>query len=139
MPIENDLRSFLLGDGDIAALVSTRIYPEFIPQNRPVPAIVYQRILKETPYHLGGQGTLVAPRIQLSCWADDPDTRATLAELVRNRISGYQGNLGGLSPLGETEGIIIVNELHDHESETGRFRALLDVKVWHQELEPTFG
>lgn len=139
MPIENDLRSFLLDDTDIQALVSNRIYPDFLPEGRPVPAIVYQLFMTDRPYHLGGQATLVAPRIQLSCWSDDPDERATLAELVRNRISGYQGNLGGLSPQGETEGIKIVNQFHDYESETNRFRALLDVKVWHQELEPTFG
>ena len=44
MNIEEALYSKLTGDAGVAALVSTRIYPNVVPQDIALPAVAYQRI-----------------------------------------------------------------------------------------------
>ncbi|MBV5268975.1 MAG: DUF3168 domain-containing protein, partial [Afipia sp.] len=69
------LRSFLLADAGIAAIVGTRVFPIKIPQGTPpkVSSIVYTRISGAGVYHMGGDSGLAMPRYQLDAWAPTAD------------------------------------------------------------------
>jgi len=88
------LRAFLLADPAIAAAVGDRVYPLKMPQGVDAPSIVYQRISGQGDYHMQGASGLNRPRIQVGAWAQSIDTAAANALLVKNRLSGYQGNMG---------------------------------------------
>lgn len=95
MTIGAALRAHLAGDGSIAALVGSRIYPIRLPQPKKdqvnLPAIVYQRISGFRFKHLRGGEALARPRYQVDCWAQTHDQATTLGNLVRQRLNGFSG------------------------------------------------
>lgn len=85
------LRTFLLADVDISALVGgTRVYPIQLPQGG-TEGIVQNLISEQTDYHMQGPSGLVQARIQVDCWDATADDAVTLANMVKDRLSGHKG------------------------------------------------
>jgi len=76
------------------------IYPEVIPQERKNnwrQALVLNDLSNEPEYYLGGESGTHTSIIQIDVWTDGESGKARaneLAELVRNRLSGYRGQFG---------------------------------------------
>ena len=98
MTILEGLRSHLLADASIAAIVTAQIYPGMLPQKvlaRPddtTGAIVFQRVSSIRWAHLRGSGALARPRVQLDSWARTYTLATRLGALVRQRLEGFRGD-----------------------------------------------
>jgi len=136
MSIESSLRSYLLADSDISALVGDRIYPMTLPANSELPAIVYQTISNTREQVMNHKSGIAHPRIQLTCWCDTYSEVKNLAEKVRLRCDSIIGTVGSDDAL-----MMIVDDMSDvidirPTVETNRkYGVRVDVVIWY--LEPT--
>jgi hypothetical protein len=93
--IDSALRSYLLGDTAIAALVGTQIFPDVLPQNvlkspnDSTAAITYTTVSAQRPQHLRGVG-IAKDRYQIDTWARTQDRAAELGALIRRRLDGLR-------------------------------------------------
>lgn len=110
-------------------LVSNRIYPLVMPQNSPLPTVVYQRISGPRIYSQSGASGLAYPRFQFSCWGTTYASVKAVAEQVRQALSGYRGIVEGVS----IQGAFIAGDVDDFEPDTGLYRSTLDFIIWHSE------
>jgi hypothetical protein len=97
MRIEVALRSILLADAGVAAIVGTRIYRNKLPQNVTYPAIRYQLISTPWGEYRTVDGAAVdyaKPRFQIDCWATAADGELALADAVFAALEGYHGTFG---------------------------------------------
>lgn len=92
MTIIEGLRTFLLQNNAIAALVSARVYPLRLPQKAVMPSIVLTRIDDIGDAHLRGPNALTRARVQVDCWAQTFDDAVALGDLCQRRLDGYQGS-----------------------------------------------
>lgn len=91
--IETAIYSILVQDATINGLVSTRIYPNLIPQGKAMPAITYQQISGVRDAVMDGPTGLVAARFQINCWAKKYNDAKELTEAVRKELDGYSGTV----------------------------------------------
>src|SRR4030067_1656130 len=94
MPIESALYSRLTAVSGVTALVSTRIYPNAIPQNISLPAIAYQIISTDRNYRHAGQSNMALPRIQITVEAASYSSAVAVCAAIRAALSGYKGTVG---------------------------------------------
>ena len=94
MPIESALYSRLTAVSGVTALVSTRIYPNVIPQNAAMPVIAYQVISTDRNYRHAGQSNNAMPRIQITVEAASYSSAVAVCAAVRAALSGYKGTVG---------------------------------------------
>ncbi len=140
--MESDLRTYLLGDATVAALVGTRVYPVRLPQGGTFPAITYQRV-SQVPVGrpTSGPPSVVAARVQFDVWSLNRDgvdgyaAARALADAVRQRLDGKTGALGS--------GLTVVQDVRlDAERDTGYdetgelYRISLDFTAWYPETSP---
>lgn len=141
--IETALYSILSGDADIAAMVSTRVYPLERPQKSALPAIVYRRVSGQRDYDMEGATELVDSRFFIECWAKKQPGKSAylvakeLRAKVRDRfcpVGGFRETIGTT----EIQGIFINGEddsRTDGAVGTGRVKVNLDCTIWHKESE----
>jgi hypothetical protein len=115
--IRAGLRTFLLADGAVAALVATRIYPVKLPQGITAPSIVYNEISGQGDHHNEGPSGLVAVRMQIAAWAQSADAAHALFLAVKEAIDGYRGMMGSV----EVQGVFVGN-WRDLEDATANLR-----------------
>ena len=100
MSVETELRGALTGNGAVAALVGTRVYPVVLPQNPTLPAIVYQELRTGTVVASDGDTGLREGRWQLSLWGAGWDFSGVGGVAGRGggggeRVRGGSGAAGG--------------------------------------------
>lgn len=132
--IETALFSILIGDATINSLIATRVYPNIVPQNAPMPAITYQQISGPRDHVMAGPTGLVGARYQINCWASSYAGAKELAEAVRKELDGYSGTVNTRV----IEVIILEDEGDMPEVTPGadalkRFGKRLDFIVWFKE------
>jgi len=95
MTVIEGLRSYLLANAEIAAIVGTRAFPLRLPQKVDLTAhkgaIVLTRVDDIRDAHLRGPNALSRARIQVDCWAQTFDDTTALGTLCRQRLNGYSG------------------------------------------------
>lgn len=96
MPIESALYSKLTGSSSVTALVSTRIYPNAIPQNVALPAVAYQVISTDRNYKHAGQSNVALPRLQITVEASSYSSMIAVCAAIRAALSGYKGTVGSV-------------------------------------------
>lgn len=138
MSIEIALRSVMLADADVVAVVGTRISPK-LPQNPAKDAngvlltrATYQRISRPMDPLID----LAWPRFQITTWAEPDGTASgvekaeTAAEKIRYRLQRYKGVVDGVR-------ILRITFLDDHpmvDPERGYDMVAADyqVKYWEE-------
>ena len=94
MTIENDLRTHLIADAPVTALVVARIYPIKLPQSPTYPALTYE-IISDIPHRaLAGDSDLERVRVRIHCWAKTYTGAADLAKKVRTAVADFSGLMG---------------------------------------------
>lgn len=88
------LRTFLLSDGPVAAIVSTRIYPVKLPQGVTLTSLVLNEISGQGDHHNEGASGLVRTRMQIGAWSQTVDGAHALFLAVKEAIDGYRGPMG---------------------------------------------
>ena len=91
------LRSLLLGDAAVAALVGTNVFPIRMPQGTKVASLVYTRISGDTDYKMEGPTGYARSRMQVDAWAPTADAATTLANKAKDCLSGFTGAVGNPS------------------------------------------
>ena len=94
MSIEDGLRTHLIADGPVTALVSSRIYPLKLPQKPAYPALTYE-IIADIPYRgLEGDAALEVVRARIHSWAETFTASKDLAKKVRTALADFSGTMG---------------------------------------------
>lgn len=89
--------ALISADAGVTALVSTRIYPTVLPQDKTLPALVYQRISGVEPGQIDGQGrALVQGRIQVTALASEFGACAAILDAAREALLYQYGSIGGV-------------------------------------------
>lgn len=138
LDIRTALRNFLLADSGIAAIVVDRIRPVRMPQGVKDATIVYLRISGTGDHIMSGPTRIARPRFQIDCWAQTPAIANSLADLVKERLDGYQGawTYGSNSPPTSIDilGVFFENERDGYDSDNEMFSVSRDYFIWHREM-----
>ena len=94
MSIEDGLRTHLLADVPVTALVVARIYPIKLPQNPTYPALTYEMISTIPFRGLAGDSGLERARARIHCWAETYTGAIDLATKVRTAVADFSVLMG---------------------------------------------
>lgn len=129
------LRSFLLSYAPISSVVGSRVFPIKLPQATTADSIVYNRISGAGDYHLQGLSGFANNRFQIDAWAGTADRATALADLIRDRIDGYRGEMGTDSPPSITvHGVFMADQREDYDDEAKLHRMSRDYFINFTEL-----
>lgn len=95
MTIETGLYARLAGDGALAALVSTRIWPVERTQNSALPAVTYRRRDGDAEYGLWDAPVLYRPLWEFDCFGETYGSARAVADRVKALFDRFIGDLGG--------------------------------------------
>jgi hypothetical protein len=117
-----------VGYSGLSALISTRCYPDQVPENATYPLIVYHAPVSDDDAdirtHDGATGRTTS-RVQLDCWAATGDGAEALAAQAINAWNGYSS--------GCAVGYAFIANTISDGWETGQreYRQIVDVIVEH--------
>jgi hypothetical protein len=133
MALEKALRSVLVADADVTALVDSRVYPEHRQQGNDLPAVVYQLVGTQPQNSAGGHTSLTRATMSFDCVATTYSGAKTLAEKVRQALMDYSGT---------SEGVVISSCHHDGDNaliedsqvaeDRGVSRIISDYTIWYE-------
>lgn len=127
--IEEAIYSRLTAASAVTALVSTRIYPNKIPQEATLPAVAYQRIsARRVKAHAAPTG-LARVRVQVTCVARTYSEVKGLAVVVRKALEGVIGTVGGLA----VQGSWLETDADEYGDAEGLHSVRQDFMFWHTE------
>ena len=89
--IESALITLLASDDTVVGLVSTRMYPNIVPQKASMPAISYQNISGFRGHVIAGPDSTVNSRYQINCWGSSYLSAKDVSDAVREKLDGYNG------------------------------------------------
>lgn len=130
MAIESALYSLVTGNAAVKNLISTRFYPNAIPQNAELPAAAYQVISTERDYNHGGQSSIATPRLQITVEAASYGSAIAVCAAIRACLSGYKGTVGEV----KIGGIYLENEYDGYNLDTNITTKRQDYSIQWKEL-----
>lgn len=125
-----DLRTFLIAQQPIAAIVADRVEVGRAGQGTPWPRIVLSQVSRQNFGSLDGAGDVNGPRWQIDCQAKDSTTAVQLAAAVEDAVDGYLGPMGASAEVSAW----VANTFTDYDaphdgSDAGVHRVLIDVQL----------
>jgi hypothetical protein len=130
--MEKDLRSHLLADTGIAAVVVDRVYPRWPRKTFSPPYITFERAGTEHATSMRGSSGLAKGRVLLAVWSESFEGARALIELIRLRLTGFTGTVGGT----QFQGITVQNDLDFREPNSNLFGVEVDCGIWFAEAQP---
>lgn len=132
------VRSWLLADAGIAAIVATRAYPGELPQGVRSTSLVYNTISEQGDYHMSGPSGLALCRMQIDAWAQTPDDAAVLANLVKERMDDLRQttlSYGSASPQEQAtiQSAFLDTGRMDYDAQADMRRVSRDYIIWYEE------
>lgn len=124
------LRTHLLADVGLAALIGTRVHPLILPQGSVFPALTYQQISDLPGHTLGGPVDLHRIRMQIDVWASTYLSMEAVSAALRTALDGYRGQWGGSPPDIVVQGAFLQTERDLYEAEPTVFRRSADYFLW---------
>ena len=130
MSISSGLYSYLTAQAAITNLVSTRIYPEILPQDPTYPAITYSLDnIRDTFTYNEGQTTFVGADLQINAWASTHKGAEDLAAVIHAALKNHKGDLGGVT----VHGFFREAQVDLYEYEVNSYRRSISYLCWHTE------
>jgi len=120
---ETDFYAALSGAAGLGALVSDRIVPSHMSEGSASPYVVYTPIFDDTRYDLEGATNLRKVRLQVDCYADDPDEAMAVADAVIAAIPVTGWPLHRTAHSEQDLGL---------EPDTRLFRRMLEFSIFHR-------
>lgn len=117
MSSETELYAALSASVALAAIVSTKIYPDAIPEDKTPPAVVYQRASTEPVITISGQMLAETARFAVTSWSATREQADNAADAIVAALA-----VADHKPAGRSAGI---------DPETGLFATTIDVDWWH--------
>jgi hypothetical protein len=96
MELEEAFTAYLKAQSNLIALISTRLYPEELPQNTTLPAVSYIKISDIKDHMLSGQSTLESPMFQFTAFALTKATARSVGNQIKTALQDYVGTMGGI-------------------------------------------
>lgn len=132
--IETAIFDILRGDSTVYGLVSSRIYPQIIPQNTALPAIIYSQIAGPRQHTLESTDNMVPSRWQFTCVAETYAELRGLSDAIRGVLDSYMGVCGTVEI--QCAHFIDENDLTDVLPGTDKLRRYMkaiDFYIWYNE------
>lgn len=135
MTIRAALHSILINDAATAALVSTRVYRQVIPQQGNaasyMPAITYQLESRDIQQrHIRSDGTR-GDQFQVDAYAVTQDQAEAVSEALIAALQDYRGTIEGR----RIRTIALLNAFDLEDIEPGLYRVSHSFSVWHSPAE----
>lgn len=118
MSAEATLYSLLSAAPGVTALVSTRIYPDLVPEEKAAPYIGYERTSTQPIVAISGATLGEIVTLTLACWADTRIAAEALADAVTAAL--------------QTSVLTYVSRGSELDEPTGRSAATLDYQTLTQ-------
>ena len=115
------IRSLLIADTAVTALVSTRIYPVHMPLDATIPNITIHEISGPEDY-VTGHGF---PRYQISCWSESFSGAKAIKDAVKACLNRYKGIVSGL----DIHNISYLNSEDLYEEEVRLYHIPMDFQI----------
>ena len=117
MSAESEIYAAMIASTELAALVSTRIYPDSIPEECPLPALAFVRTGGEKFYGL--DNTLHAERVRMRvvCWAETRTVANEVGDAVTDALVS-----AGLPPATPDA---------DYAESVGEFASVIETDWWN--------
>lgn len=125
--IGSAIRAILAADGTVTGLVSTRIYPDRLPQNVTLPAIVYEHDAELSHDHHGGLSGFADSYVIVTAYARTRLSATAIQDAVRLALAHYQG----------TSASVVVRRIHVGQGTTDvdEPEDASDLPIWYHERE----
>jgi hypothetical protein len=91
------LYEYLSKDDDLKRIISDRLYPIILPQDAPLPSIVYTPVLAGYDSALSGDTGFVRQTVQFNCHDKSFKKSRELSKLLKRKLQDYNGDMCGLS------------------------------------------
>lgn len=116
-------------------LIGGRVRPLFLPQNSPLPAVVYQRV--STPRYAAMQKDtpLSSPRIQIDCYAQSYPEAISISEALREILQDFSGTMGEGDNTVENVAVLLQDQQELYEEQTKYWRIMQDYIIYHNETQ----
>ena len=134
-----ELRGYLLADTTVSTLVSTRIYPDVLPQGYKVSqggAITYTVIDTIHDHLLNGLSGIARSRVEFAAFAGTRAGANAIAEAVRTSdLAGFTGLMGEIlvESVMIDSGIETLDERPTDGSQEHRYVTIFDYMIAYQE------
>ena len=140
MAVETDLRTYLLAQATITAIVgSSGVYCGNVPQAAATPLLLVSRVAGEHGHHLDGGAGYCTARVQVDCYSTTYVAAAALAEAVRLKMQGYRGAMGTTT----VSSVMLESDLDQSDpptdaSDSWLYRRILDFGILYQNTPTAF-
>ena len=124
--IEEALTTYLKAYVGLTALISTRLYPDELPQGATLPAVIYIKISDVKNHTLTEQDDLERPYIQFTAFALTKAAARGVANQLKAALVDYMGTLSGV----EIQKIELQNEMSNLEKSGDGL-----IRVYTEDLE----
>lgn len=112
MSAESDLYTVLSSYAPLTALVSTRIYPDAIPEDKALPAVVYSTEAATPEWCLNNSLAATGYRFRIAAWGTTRTAAAAVGDAIvaallaagvpyDNRFSGFDAEVGQFADVTE--------------------------------------
>lgn len=124
MILEQALYNYLSTASGVVAVVGTGVYPMRLPQDAPLPALVYHQVSGPRVRTFGGDqgGT---PRFQVTGIGKTYLDAKSAANAARAALEGYAGTMGGVGGV-DVKAIQQVNQADAFEPQTQLYHSAVD-------------
>lgn len=133
------VRGYLAANAGVTAVVSTRIYPDVLPQGYSIRnggALTYTVISTTHDHLVNGLAGIARSRVEFTAFASTRAGANLIAEAVRTSgLQGYIGAMGGvfIESVMITEGIQTLDERPTDGSQEHRYLTVFDYMIAYQE------
>ena len=129
MRLETDLRSMLIAEPTITALVAQRVYGLLREPSAPLPAVMIQRIFTHRQELFCGVSPLVSADLQVDSYAINGDDAWTVAKALRLLFKNFSGNVGET----QVDKVFLINEFPMTDPDPGIIRVVQTYNFWYVE------
>ena len=127
MNFEESLVTQMEATSALTAVVSTRIYPNIIPQEAALPALAYQTISSgEWLYHTGAAQRQEI-RVEITVRASTYLSAKAVIAVLKSTFRGYKGTLGGAGGV-TVYYMTLDNEIDGFDKESGHTTVRIDIR-----------
>lgn len=126
------LKLHLEADTQFSAGFFYIIIPQATPALQRTPCVVFNRGTVDRQVRYCGTDGMVRTSVTLDCYATSYTAARSLAQVVRESLVDFRGQLGGSLPVSAAS---LVNEFDLVDIEPGLFRVSQTWDIWHAEEE----
>lgn len=126
--IEDGLYTYLMAQTAITNLIGTRLYPDKLPQDPSLPALVYNNVGGSPVNQYNGPAALESTRFQIDAFAQTSRDARLLIDAVRVALESYRGSMGSH----RVDAIFVIDHaVGDFDDVPNDFRRMSEFQIWH--------